>query len=73
MQLQHQVPGKVPEGTHTEVKVRFRKVPVQVPEGSGAESRFQEGSGAEGSDTEGVQKVPVQILRSDSGRFRCRY
>ena len=65
VQLQHQVPGKVPEGT----------------EGSGAdiESQFLEGSGADTEvrfhSGRFAQKVPVQIPRSGSGvdtevRFR---
>ena len=46
MQLQHQVPDKVPEGTEgsgANTEVRFLKVPVlslaEVQEGSGVEPR----------------------------------
>ena len=34
VRLQHQVPGKVPEGIGgfgADIEVRFRKVPVQIP------------------------------------------
>ena len=62
MQLQHEVPGKVPEGTEgsgADTEVRFWKVLVQnlgqVPEGSGAdEVRFRKVP---------VQKVLAQIPR----------
>ena len=54
--------GQVPEGSGAQV--RFRKVPVQrlgeVLEGSGADAGVS------------FRKVPVQMRRSASGRFRCR-
>ena len=58
MQLQHQVPGKVPEGAEgsgADTEARFRKVLVQslgeVPEGSGAEVREVSGAEAVGDCT----------------------
>ena len=56
VQLQHQVPEKVPEGSgafRSRLLMSFRTVPGQladeVPEGSGADSRqVSEGSGADG-------------------------
>ena len=52
MQLQHQVPGKVPQGTEgsgADTQVRFRKMQSlgEVPEGSGGEGIGAEGSGAD--------------------------
>ena len=66
MQLQHQVPGKVLEGTEgsgADTEARFRKVLVQslgeVPEGSGADTEVR------------FWKVPLQSLGEAYGRFRA--
>ena len=68
MQLQHQIPGKIPEGTEgsgTNIEIRFLKLPVrslaEVREDSGTEPR----SGSEGSWYRAwlrFGKIPVQSL-----------
>ena len=50
---------------------RQRQVPGKVPEGSGGFWRVPQGSGAVAEVR--FRKVAVQMLRSGSGRFRCRY
>ena len=79
MQLQHQLPGKVPEG--------FRRVPVQIPveflKGSGADSWLGSG-GFRCRYLVRFQRVSMQIagevaqgshaiIPEGSRKFRCRY
>ena len=79
MQLQRQLPGKVPEG--------FRRVPVQIPveflEGSGADT-WRGSGGFQCRYLVRFQRVSMQIagevaqgshaiIPEGSRKFRCRY